>query len=418
MLRLVTLFCFCASGFALDNGLALTPPMGWLSWERFRCNTDCANDPDNCISERLYKQMADIMANEGYKDVGYESVGVDDCWLEKQRDAQGKLQPDHLRFPHGIKHLADYIHARGLKFGIYEDYGNLTCAGYPGIIDHMEQDANTFAEWEVDYVKLDGCYADPATMDEGYPKMGKFLNSTGRPMVYSCSWPDYQRATGMKPNYKLISEHCNLWRNFDDIDDSWTSVLSIIDYYGNNQDDLIPFAGPGHWNDPDMLIIGNFGLSYEQSKAQMAMWAILASPLLISADLRAIAPEYKAILQNRKVIWVNQDPLGRQGRRIYQKSSVEIWRREVTPLLQNYTSYAVAFLNRRTDGMPYTLTFSFQKIGLTYSAGYHVTDLFSNKDYGTFFPSSNFTVRINPTGVVILRAEINQGIPEVNLNNF
>lgn len=180
---------------------------------------------------------------------------------------------------------------------------------------------------------------------KGYPEFGFYLNQTGKSMIYSCSWPVYQIYAGMQvsiyefpwfislcyqfsrsfylqPNYSLIIENCNLWRNFDDIQDSWASVESIIDYYGNNQDVIVPNAGPGHWNDPDMLIIGNFGLSYEQSKTQMALWAILAAPLLMSVDLRTIRPEYKAILQNKKIIAVDQDPLGIQGRRIYKVSDV------------------------------------------------------------------------------------------------
>uniref|UniRef100_T1J4Q7 Alpha-galactosidase n=1 Tax=Strigamia maritima TaxID=126957 RepID=T1J4Q7_STRMM len=344
------------TSIALDNGLALTPPMGWLSWERFRCNTDCANDPENCISERLYMDMADRIAQDGYKELGYEYVIIDDCWLEMERDAQGKLQADKTRFPHGIKSLADYVHSKGLKFGIYEDYGTKTCAGYPGIIGHIEQDAKTFAEWEVDYVKLDGCNADPKTMDTGYPEMGKHMNATGRPMVYSCSWPDYQRAEGMKPNYTLIAEHCNLWRNFDDIDDSWTSVKSIIDYYSTNQDVLSPAAAPGQWNDPDMLIIGNFGLSFDQAKAQMAIWSIMASPLIMSVDLRSIKDEFKSILQNKQVIAVNQDTLGIQGKLVLKKQNIDVWTKPINPTVHGSHSYAVVFLNHGTDGMPFKIT--------------------------------------------------------------
>ena len=170
-----------------------------------------------------------------------------------------------------------------------QDYGNLTCGGYPGILGHLEDDANTFAEWGkfwnkwsmahftppgVDYVKLDGCYSEPSTMDAGYPEFGMYLNKTKRPMVYSCSWPAYQ--IGQNPNYKSIAEHCNLWRNFDDIYDSWDSVLGIINYYGEDKDGFGQFAGPGHWNDPDMLIIGNYGLSLDQAWAQMGMWAMFA----------------------------------------------------------------------------------------------------------------------------------------------
>ncbi|KAB7507379.1 putative alpha-galactosidase B [Armadillidium nasatum] len=141
--------------------------MGWLAWERFRCNTDCQNDPDNCISEELVKTMADILATEGYAQIGYDTVIMDDCWLSHERDADGKLQPDPDRFPSGIKALADYVHNLGLKFGIYEDYGNYTCAGYPGMLGNTEIDANTFAEWTVDYIKVDGCYDDPSNMDVG-----------------------------------------------------------------------------------------------------------------------------------------------------------------------------------------------------------------------------------------------------------
>lgn len=165
----------------------------------------------------------------------------------------------------------------------------------------MEIDAQTFADWDVDYVKLDGCYADINTMDQGYPDFGRFLNATGRPMIYSCSWPVYQEEGGLMPNYEALKTHCNLWRNWDDIDDSWTSVTGITDYFAKNQKRIQPHGGPGHWNDPDMLIIGNYGLSYDQSKAQMAIWAILAAPLLMSHDLSCIRNEFKEILQNRFV---------------------------------------------------------------------------------------------------------------------
>ncbi|XP_060531168.1 alpha-N-acetylgalactosaminidase [Cylas formicarius] len=390
----------------LDNGLGRTPPMGWLSWERFRCNTDCKNDPDNCISENLFRTMADIVVNEGYANLGYEYINVDDCWLEKERNTYGELVPDRTRFPRGMKALADYVHSKGLKFGIYEDFGNYTCAGYPGIIGYLQQDAELFASWDVDYIKLDSCYAHPVEMDQGYADFGYYLNRTGRPMIFACSWPVYQIYAGMQPNYSSIVRICNLWRNFDDIQDSWASVESIIDYYGNNQDAIVPNAGPGHWNDPDMLIIGNFGLSYEQSKTQMAIWAILAAPLLMSVDLRTIRPEYKAILQNKKIIAVDQDPLGIQGRRIYKHKGIEIWSRPLTPLFQNYFSYAVAFVNRRTDGTPSDVAVTLKELGLTSPTGYRVEDLYEDVDYGILSPQTKIKVKVNPSGVVILRADV------------
>ncbi|KAK9739497.1 Alpha galactosidase A [Popillia japonica] len=408
--------------------------MGWLAWERFRCNTDCKNDPENCISERLFRSMADLLVNEGYASLGYEYINVDDCWLEKERNAFGQLVPDRQRFPRGMKSLSDYVHSKGLKFGIYQDFGNYTCAGYPGILGYLETDANTFADWSVDFVKLDGCYSHPLEMDSGYPEFGYYLNLTGRPMLYACSWPVYQIYAGMQPNFSSIVTHCNMWRNFDDIQDSWASVESIMDYYGNNQDGIVPNAGPGHWNDPDMLIIGNFGLSYEQSKTQMAIWAILAAPLLMSVDLRTIRPEYKAILQNKKIIGVDQDPLGIQGRRIYKHKGIEIWSRPITPLYQNYFSYAVAFVNRRTDGTPsdvavtlkelgyfsYAVAFvnrrtdgtpsdvavTLKELGLASPTGYRVEDLYEDVDYGVLSPQTKIKVKVNPSGVVILRADV------------
>ncbi|XP_046970872.1 alpha-N-acetylgalactosaminidase [Vanessa cardui] len=397
--------CLLGKISGLDNGLALTPPMGWLAWERFRCNTDCKNDPDNCISDRLFRTMTDILVNEGYAAAGYEYINVDDCWPERERDPRGRLVPDRERFPYGMKSLSDYVHSKGLKFGIYEDYGNFTCAGYPGVVGHLAGDASTFASWGVDYVKLDGCYALPADMDHGYPEFGRQLNLTGRQMVYSCSWPVYQIYAGLQPNFTSIIEHCNLWRNFDDIQDSWASVESIIDYYGNHQDVIVPNAGPGHWNDPDMLIIGNFGLSYEQSKTQFAIWAILAAPLLMSVDLRTIRPEYKAILQNRKIIEVDQDPLGIQGRRIYKHRGIEIWSRPILPIHGQHYSYAVAFVNRRTDGTPSDVAVTLRELGLNNPAGYRVEDLYEDVDYGVLSPQTKIKVKVNPSGVVILRAD-------------
>ncbi|ODM93453.1 Alpha-N-acetylgalactosaminidase [Orchesella cincta] len=399
----------------LENGLARTPPMGWLAWERFRCNTDCVNDPDNCISERLFMQMADLLVSEGYAAAGYEYINVDDCWLAKTRDAQGRLQADPERFPSGMKALGNYIHSKGLKFGIYEDYGNYTCAGYPGILGYLELDANTFAEWNVDYVKLDGCYSHPVDMDRGYPEFGYYLNRTGRPMLYSCSWPVYQIYSGIEPNYTSIKSSCNIWRNFDDIQDSWQSVQTIIDYYGENQDAIVPHAGPGHWNDPDMLIVGNFGLSYEQAKSQFALWAIWASPLLMSVDLRTIKPDYKTIIQNRKIIAVNQDILGIQGRRIYKDRGIEIWARPITPVVRSDFSYAIVFLNRRTDGTPSEVSVINRELGLTHEAGYIVEDLYTNKDYGILTPDDKITVDVNPSGCVMLRFTVASAFQKAHL---
>jgi len=412
----VALLSLAGVGVGLENGLARTPPMGWLAWERFRCNTDCENDPHNCISERLFMQMADLLISDGYYDAGYRYINIDDCWLAHERDRRGKLQPDGTRFPSGIKALGEYVHSKGLKFGIYEDYGNYTCAGYPGILGHLKEDADTFESWGVDYVKLDGCYSHPNDMDKGYPEFGYWLNQTGRPMIYACSWPVYQTYSGMTPNYTSIINTCNLWRNFDDIQDSWNSVERTIDYYGDNQDIIIANAGPGHWNDPDMLIIGNFGLSYEQCKTQMAMWAIFAAPLLMSVDLRTLKPDYKAILKNKAIIAVNQDPLGIQGRRIYKQKGIEIWARPIMPVYRAKYSYAIVFLNRRTDGTPSEVSVTLKELGLDNPAGYHIEDLYDEHVYGIVTPDRRFKVDVNPSGsVVMIRCDIVKGKTSQNL---
>jgi len=288
--------------------------MGWLAWERFRCNIDCVKDPNNCISEKLFKSMADHLVSDGYRDAGYVQVNIDDCWSEKTRRPDGKLYANTTRFPSGIKGLADYMHDRGLKLGIYNDFGTNTCAGYPGFLpDHIHTDIATYAEWGVDMLKVDGCNANISAMATGYPLIGAEIDYSGRKMVYSCSWPYYEMHSGRHVNYTHVAETCHLWRVFDDIEDTWNSVSSIIDYMASTQNILAPVAAPDSWNDPDMLIIGNFGLNFEESKTQMAIWSILAAPLLMSNDLRAIKPELKSILLNREVIAVNQDKLGKQG---------------------------------------------------------------------------------------------------------
>lgn len=391
---------------ALDNGLARTPPMGWLSWERFLCNIDCTRDPKNCISEQLYKDMADRLVQDGFKDLGYEYVNIDDCWMSNTRDSNGRLQPDSTRFPGGIKALSDYMHARGLKLGIYQDCGSKTCAGYPGSENFFEVDAQTYADWGVDMVKMDGCNANPRDMDNIYPKMTLALNKTGRPMIFSCSWPDYQRDIKMNPKYAMIAENCNLWRNFDDIGDSWESVKSILDYYNSAQDTLVPAAGPGQWNDPDMLIIGNFGLSTDQAQTQMALWAIYAAPLLMSNDLRDLKQEFKDILQNKRIIDINQDPLGKMGKQLFKQGDIEFYVRPVSPTVGDQSSYAIVFLNRREIGGAVSVTVPLSTLNLANAKGYTVRDLYTGTDLGTFGPSSSFQLQVNPSGVVMYKAEV------------
>lgn len=395
-LGLVLVLALSTCALALDNGLMRTPPMGWLAWERFRCDTDCDNDPKNCISERLFMDMADRLAEDGWRELGYVYVNIDDCWASMQRDANGRLQPDPKRFPGGIAKLARYVHDRGLKLGIYGDLGTHTCGGYPGTtLDNIDIDAQTFADWGIDMLKLDGCYSNASEQAEGYPRMSKALNATGRPIGYSCSWPAYQGGLPPQVNYTQLGEICNLWRNYGDIQDSWSSVLSIADWFFKNQDILQPAAGPGRWNDPDMLIIGDYGLSIDQSRSQMALWAIMAAPLFMSNDLRTIDSRSRAVLQNKAVIAINQDPLGIQGRQLVkEQSGIEVfWR----PLSKGTS--ALVFFSRRED-MPFRYQNSLGR--LNYTAGvYQIYDIYAEKPLPMLKDSTNFVVSINPSGVVM-----------------
>jgi len=243
-------------------------------------------------------------------------VDIDDCWASKARDASGRLVPNPNAFPSGIKALADYIHSKGLLFGMYSDIGTNTCGGFPGSEGHFQIDAQTFASWEVDALKLDGCYYSASNYQAGYTNFSMSLNATGRPIMYSCSWPAYISDAQKAKYYPYMAEICNIWRNWDDIGDSYASMASIANYWGDHSAVLSAVAKPGSFNDADQLIIGDFSLNQAESECQMALWAIFASPLLMSNDLRNITDWAKQILLNKEVIAVNQDPLGRQGGRV------------------------------------------------------------------------------------------------------
>ncbi|KAI4544859.1 hypothetical protein MG293_005125 [Ovis ammon polii] len=395
--------CGLPGAWGLDNGLAMTPTMGWLHWERFMCNVNCQEEPDSCISEKLFQQIAEIMASDGWKDVGYEYICIDDCWMAPERDSEGRLQADPKRFPGGIRHLADYVHSKGLKLGIYADVGNKTCAGFPGSFGYYDIDAQTFADWGVDLLKFDGCYCDSIQhLAEGYKQMSLALNRTGRSIVYSCEWPLYMRPI-FKPNYTEIREYCNHWRNFPDIYDSWESIRNTLDWTSSNQKIIVPVAGPGGWNDPDMLVIGNFGLSRDQQITQMALWAIMAAPLLMSNDLRSISPEAKALLQDKDVIAINQDRLGKQGYQLRKEDNFEIWER---PLLN--LAWAVAIVNLKEIGGPrsYTITLTSLGRGLACNPNCLITELLPEKRKLGFYEwTSSLKTQINPTGTVLLRLE-------------
>jgi len=393
---------------ALDNGLALTPPMGWLSWTVFTCQIDCKKYPDACINEKLYTDMADRLVADGYLEAGYNFVNIDDCWMSYERDEQGRLQANKTRFPRGIPYLSDYMHQKGLKLGIYEDYGNKTCGGYPGSLQYLQTDAITFAEWKVDMLKLDGCYSDIRDMPAGYPLMGYYVNQTGRPIIYSCSWPAYEVGEGVEPNYQKIGQACNLWRNYDDIWLGWPSVQGIINWYDHNQEAMAAVQGPGKWNDPDMIIVGTEKLTVDQSQAQMAIWSIWSAPLLMSNDLRNIKKEYKEILLNSKVIAVDQDPLGIMGQLKINSTNVGIYLKPMTPVDKKTGdhSYAIVIFNRNLKEKAYVTLKAFKNLGLTHKAGYFAENLFTGEKPGVLYPYDGFNATVNPTGVVMLKLTV------------
>lgn len=312
------------------EGLALTPPMGWNSWNKFACD----------VNEAKIREVADAMVSTGMKDAGYEYVVIDDCW-HGERDAQGFITANAERFPAGIKALSDYIHSKGLKFGIYSCAGSKTCGGHPGSQGHEFQDAITYASWGVDYLKYDWCYTGKRNAEEAYTTMSQALRAAGRPVVFSlCEWGDNKPWDWAKPVGHLWRTTGDIYNCFDCVKDngSWKAwgTMQILD----KQDGLRQFAGPDHWNDPDMLEVGN-GLSVNEARAHFTMWCMLAAPLIAGNDLRSMTKETLGVLSNREAIAINQDSLGIQCFRHEVKDSVETWLKP----LQN-GRWALCFLNR------------------------------------------------------------------------
>ena len=280
---------------SLDNGLGLTPQMGWNTWNKFACK----------IEEKLIRDSIDALVNTGLKDLGYNYMNLDDCWQIK-RDENKTIVPDADKFPNGIKPLADYAHSKGLKFGLYSDGGNLTCQMRPGGYGYEEIDAKTYAEWGVDYLKYDNCWNMGISSKIRYPRMTEALRKQNRSIFYSiCQWGEEEIPTWGK-------EFGNSWRTTLDISDSWISMINIID----QNDKWFQYAGPGGWNDPDMLEVGNGGMSDVEYRTHFSLWAISKAPLIIGCDLTKMSNETFNILSNKEVIAINQDKLGEQGHKI------------------------------------------------------------------------------------------------------
>ena len=321
-LLLITFFCAGVNAQKFDN-LAKTPPMGWNSWNKFGCN----------VRESLIMGMADAMISSGMKDAGYEFIIIDDCW-QVSRDENGEIVADKERFPNGIKYLADYLHSKGLKFGIYSCAGTKTCAGRPGALGHEYQDALTYAKWGVDYLKEDWCNTGTQEVKSSYINMRDAIYTAGRPIVFSlCEW-------GSNKPWEWGGAVGHLWRTTGDISDSWNSMITIF----SQQKDLARYAGPGRWNDPDMLEVGNGGMTTDEYKTHFSLWCMLAAPLLAGNDLQNMTPETRSILMNKEIIALDQDSVGRQATCYRDNADYQIW---IKPLANN--EKAVCLLNKSDE---------------------------------------------------------------------
>jgi alpha-galactosidase len=355
------------------NGLAETPPMGWNSWNYFQTTID----------DKSIREMADAMVNSGLRDVGYVYIAIDDGW-QGDRDEKGNLH-SNSKFPN-MRELADYVHSKGLKFGLYSSPGPLTCGGYVGSYGYEVQDANLFARWGVDYLKYDACsagnlYTKQTDIRRLFQKMGDALQATRQPIVYSVN--------GVSPSWGN-KVGANSWRTSDDIADTWHSMAR--NGFQNHGD--LRNVGPGAWNDPDMLEVGNGGMTLEEYRTHFTLWTVLAAPLLLGNDLRVMTPETRDLLTNREVIAVNQDRLGKPGQRVRRSNNVEIWSK---PLSNGKT--AVAVFNR--GERPAKINFRWTDLGL--SGSREVRDLWARadlQDQGEFF-----TAVVLPHGSVLLSVD-------------
>ncbi|CAL9055206.1 unnamed protein product [Musa banksii] len=339
----------------LDNGLARTPQMGWNSWNFFACN----------INETVIKETADALVSTGLAALGYNYVNIDDCWSSATRNLEGELVPDPQTFPSGIKALADYVHQKDLKLGIYSDAGMFTCQVRPGSLYHEMDDANLFASWGVDYLKYDNCFNLGIKPEKRYPPMRDALNSTGRAVFYSlCEW-------GVDDPALWAEKVGNSWRTTDDISDSWISMTTIADL--NNK--WASYAGPGGWNDPDMLEVGNGGMTHAEYRSHFSIWALMKAPLLLGCDVRNMAAETFEILSNEEIIAVNQDPLGVQGRKILSEGNDECSQVWAGPLSGN--RLVVALWNRCSQAV--TITVTWETLGLDNTTCFSVRDLWKHE---------------------------------------
>jgi alpha-galactosidase len=376
------------------DDLAMTPPMGWNSWNTFAVH----------ITEKLVEDMADAIVSSGMKNAGYTYLVLDDGWMAMERDSQGNLVPDPEKFPHGMKPVADYVHSKGLKFGLYNCAGTKTCAGYPGTRGYEYQDARNYAAMGIDYLKFDWCSSDGINAKEAYATMSKAIRKAGRPIIFSlCEW-------GQNKPWEWAAPVGQLWRTTGDINGIYDGVKQYGNWHANGvmtivdmQIGLQKYAGPGHWNDPDMLEVGT-GMTAAEDRTHFAMWCMLAAPLISGNDLRKMSPQTIAILTNKDLVAIDQDPLGNEAVKYSDKDSLETW---IRPLQGG--DWAVCFLNRSKD--PKKISFDWTKESMidsvtnmpldTHSTVYNLYDVWQRSAVGK--TSSPFSTTIPSHDVVVLR---------------
>ncbi|MEV5279442.1 ricin-type beta-trefoil lectin domain protein [Streptomyces sp. NPDC052811] len=358
---------------ALNNALAQTPQMGFNDWNAYGCN----------VSEALIKSTAQAMHTNGMQAAGYAYVNIDDCWMTHNRDSGGHLVPDPGKFPDGIKGTADYVHSLGLKLGIYEDAGTATCAGYPGSLGHEATDAKSFASWGVDYLKYDNCNNNGVPAQSRYTTMRDALAATNRPILYSlCNW-------GQENVWTWGAGVGNSWRTTGDISASFSSMLSIF----HSNVGLASYAGPGHWNDPDMLEVGNGSLTATESRSEFSLWAEMAAPLIAGTNIASAGADTLSTLTNSLVIAVDQDALGRQGTVVSSSGGLDV----LTKPLAN-GDVSVALFNE--TGSTATITTTAAAIGKTGASAYTLTDLWSGAASTT---SATISASVPAHGTVMYR---------------
>jgi alpha-galactosidase len=358
---------------ALGNGLALTPQMGFNDWNAYGCN----------VSESLIKSTAQAMHTNGMQAAGYSYVNIDDCWMTHSRDSAGRLVPDPAKFPDGIKGTADYVHSLGLKLGIYEDAGTATCAGYPGSLGHETTDAQSFASWGVDYLKYDNCSNNGVNAQSRYTAMRDALAATGRPILYSlCNW-------GQDNVWTWGAGVGNSWRTTGDINASYSSMLSIF----HSNVGLASYAGPGHWNDPDMLEVGNGSLTTTESRTEFSLWSEMAAPLIAGTNIASASAATLSTLTNTRVIAVDQDPLGKQGTMVSSAGGLDVLAK---PLSGGDVS--VALFNE--TGSTATISTTAAAVGKTGASSYTLTDLWSGASSTT---SGTISASVPAHGTVMFR---------------